>query len=78
MNQSNSTIELSGCFLPEIRHERVAGKSFKKIRYRQNWFLVRYILMVKKNTSLKPKPYINKTFDQKNEKVFTLSDNYDQ
>ena len=34
--------------------------------------------MVKKNTSLKPKPYINKTFDQKNEKVFTLSDNYDQ
>ena len=48
MNQRNSTVELSSSFQPEIRQERVAGKSFKKIRYRRNCFLIRAILMVKK------------------------------
>ena len=48
MNQRNSTIELSSSFQPEIRQGRVAGESFKKIRYRRNCFLIRAILMVKK------------------------------
>ena len=48
MNQRNSTIELSSSFQPEIRRGRVAGKSLKKIRYKQNCFLIRAILMVKK------------------------------
>ena len=48
MNQRNSTIELSSSFQSEIRQGRVAGKSFKKIRYRQNCFLIRVILTVKK------------------------------
>ena len=48
MNQRNSTIELSRSFQPEIRRGRVAGKSLKKIRYKQNCFLIRAILMVKK------------------------------
>ena len=46
MNQRNSTTELSNSFQPEIRQGRVAGKTFKKIRYRL--FLIRGILMVKK------------------------------
>ena len=48
MNQRNSTIELCVSFQPEIRLGRVAGKSFKKSRYRRNCFLIRFILMVKK------------------------------
>ena len=48
MNQRNSTIELPNSFQPEIRQGRVAGKNFKKIRYRQKLFLIRAILMVKK------------------------------
>ena len=48
MNQRNSTIELSSFFQFEIRQGGVAGKSFKKIRYRGNCFLIRAILMVKK------------------------------
>ena len=39
MNQRNSTIERPG---------RVVRKSFKKIRYRRNCFLIRFIPMVKK------------------------------
>ena len=48
MNQRNSTIEASSSFQPEISQGRVAGKSFKKIRYRQYCFLIRAILMLKK------------------------------
>ena len=48
MNQRISTIEVSSSFQPKIRQGRVAGKSFKKIRYRRNCFLIRAILMVKK------------------------------
>ena len=48
MNQRNSTIELPRSFHPEIRQERVSGKSFKKIRYRRFFFLIRAILMVKR------------------------------
>ena len=48
MKQRNSTIELPNSFQPEIWQGSVAGKSFKKIRYRQNCFLIRTILMVKK------------------------------
>ena len=47
MNQRNSTIELSDSFQPKIRQVKVAGKSFKKIRYRRNCLLIRAILMVK-------------------------------
>ena len=47
MKQGNSTIELSRSFQPEIRQERVERKSFKKIRYRRNCFLIKTILMVK-------------------------------
>ena len=49
MNRRNSTIELSSSFQPEIRQGRVAGKSFKKIRYRPDCFLIRAIIMVKKH-----------------------------
>ena len=48
MNQRNSTIELSSSFQPEMMQGRVAGKSFKKIRYIQYCFLIRAVLMVKK------------------------------
>ena len=48
MNQRNSTIELPNSFQPEI-WQRKAGKSFKKIRYRQNWFLITAIILVKKH-----------------------------
>ena len=48
MNQRNSTIELSSSFQPEFRQRRVAGKDFKKIRYKQNCFLIRAIQVVKK------------------------------
>ena len=48
MNQKKSIIELSSSFQPEIRQGRVAGESFKKIRYRRNCFLIRAILTVKK------------------------------
>ena len=47
MKQSNSTLELSSSFQPEIRLGRVAGKGFKKIRYMRNCFLIRATLMVK-------------------------------
>ena len=48
MNQTNSIIELSNSFLPEIMQGRVAGKS-QKIRCRRNCFLIRAILKVKKS-----------------------------
>ena len=48
MNERNSTIDLPNSFQPEIRQGRVAGKSFKKIRYRPDCLLIRAILMVKK------------------------------
>ena len=55
MNQRNSTIKLSSSFQHKIRQGRVAGKRFKKIRYRRNCFLIRAILMVKEymNENLK-------------------------
>ena len=48
MNQRNSTIELPNSFQPEIRQGKVAGKSFKKIRYRPDCLLIRAMLTVKK------------------------------
>ena len=48
MNQRSSTIELLNSFQPEIWQMKVEGKSFKKIRYRQNCFLIRAMLMVRK------------------------------
>ena len=39
---------MPNAFQPKIWQKRVAGKSFKKNRYRQNCFLIRVILMVKK------------------------------
>ena len=65
MNQRNSTIELSSSFQPEIRLGGVAGKSFKKIRYRQNCFLIRFILMVKKYMHKNLKLYVKKHLAKK-------------
>ena len=48
MNQKNLTIELPNSFQPEIWQRRVAGKSFKKIRYRQDCCLIRAIQVVNK------------------------------
>ena len=48
MNQRNSIIELPSSFQPEMRQGRIPRKSFKKIRYRPDCFLIRAILMVKK------------------------------
>ena len=48
MDQRNSAIELSNSFQPEIRLRKVTRKNFKKIRYRQNCLLIRFILTVKK------------------------------
>ena len=75
MNQRNSTIELSCTIQPEIRQERVATKSFKKIRYRRNYFLIRAILMVKKYMHENRKHTIEKHLAKKIKKVFPLSDN---
>ena len=77
MNQRNST-KLSSSFQHEIRPERVAGNSFKKIRYRQNCFLIISILMVKKYMHENLRHTVKKNFSKKNKKVFTLSDCYDQ
>ena len=48
MNQRNSTIELPIFFQPEIRQGKIAGKSFKKFRYKPDGFLIIAFLMVKK------------------------------
>ena len=65
LNQRNSTIELSSYFQPEIRQGRVAGKSFKKIRYRLDCLLIRAILMVKKYMHENLRHISTKTFGQK-------------
>ena len=46
MNHRNSTIELPNSFQAETWQRRVAGKSYKKIRYTQKFFIIRAILMV--------------------------------
>ena len=78
MNQSNSIIELSRSFHHEIRQERVAGKNFKKIRYRQNCFFNQSHPNGQKIHARKPKVYSKKTLTKKIKKVLTLSDNYYQ
>ena len=65
MNQTKSTIELPNSFQTESWKRRVAGKSFKKIRYRQNCFLIRVILTVKKNMYENLKHTVKKHLAQK-------------
>ena len=60
MNQKNSTIDLSNTFQPEIRQGKVAGKRFKKIRYRRNCFF--------NQSHLKSQKYMHENLKHKVEK----------